>query len=114
MTFTINGNTLKKYEGNEEHVIIPDGVEAIADYAFYGAHQLRSVTFPVSLKEIGSDVFYDCEELQEIDLSHTKVHTIGENAFNNTKLKKIIVADKEELYCFDTMLQNFVEEKQDW
>lgn len=68
MTFTINGNTLKKYEGNEEHVIIPDGVEAIADYAFYGAQKLRTVTFPDSLKEIGSDVFYDCEELIEADI----------------------------------------------
>lgn len=65
MTFTISGTTLKKYEGSEEHVIIPDGIEAIDDYAFYGASSLQKVTFPDSLREIGSDVFYDCEQLQE-------------------------------------------------
>ena len=65
MTFTINGNTLKKYEGNEAHVIIPEGIEAIADYAFYGAAMMEQVTLPESLKEIGSDVFYGCEKLKE-------------------------------------------------
>ena len=73
--------------------------------------KLQTVLAPKSLKRIEKEAFYDCEELQEIDLSHTKVHTIGENAFNNTKLKKIIVADKEELYCYDTTLQKYVEEK---
>ena len=65
MAFTIIANTLKKYEGNDTHVIIPEGIEAIADYAFYGAEIMEQVTFPESLKEIGSDVFYGCEKLKE-------------------------------------------------
>ena len=65
MAFTIIANTLKKYEGNEAHVIIPEGIEAIADYAFYGAAMMEQVTFPESLREIGSDVFYGCEKLKE-------------------------------------------------
>ena len=94
MTFTINGNTLKKYEGNEEHVIIPDGVEAIADYAFYGAQKLRTVTFPDSLKEIGSDVFYDCEELIEADIPDS-VYYMGSAVFSRCrKLKKVRFSKK--------------------
>ncbi|MBE6128266.1 MAG: leucine-rich repeat domain-containing protein [Erysipelotrichaceae bacterium] len=65
MAFTIIANTLKKYEGNDTHVIIPEGIEAIADYAFYGAAMMEQVTFPESLREIGSDVFYGCEKLKE-------------------------------------------------
>lgn len=63
MAFVIRDAILKKYEGDEENVIIPDGITGIDDYAFYGAKNMRSVRIPDTVRELGSNVFYNCESL---------------------------------------------------
>lgn len=94
MTFTISGTTLKKYEGNEEHVIIPDGIESIADYAFYGAAGMQTVQFPGSLKEIGSDVFYDCEQLREAEIPDSVIY-MGSAVFSRCcRLESVKLSDR--------------------
>ena len=48
--FVIEDGVLKDYKGTEQHVVIPDGVTEIDNYAFFG-NQICSITFssPVSL-----------------------------------------------------------------
>ena len=65
MPFEISHDVLKKYEGNETRVIIPEGIREIADYAFYGAHAMEYISIPSSVKEIGTNAFYDCASLKE-------------------------------------------------
>ncbi|MBR3310710.1 MAG: leucine-rich repeat domain-containing protein [Solobacterium sp.] len=65
MGFEIVSGVLKKYEGNEKDVVIPEGVREIGDYAFYGAHMMETVSFPDTLKAIGMNAFYDCACLKE-------------------------------------------------
>ena len=49
---------LKKYFGNEEHVVVPEGVTKIEWYAFTNSN-LKSVTIPESIKDIDSRSFPD-------------------------------------------------------
>ena len=48
-------------------VEIPEGVEAIGNYAFYGCYYLREIRFPVSLRRIGSGLFTACPAIQRMD-----------------------------------------------
>ena len=54
---------------NEENFIIPEGVTAIEDRAFYGCYNLTSITIPSSVVSIGTNAFYSCKNLKTIVIS---------------------------------------------
>lgn len=64
-------------------VSLPAKLETIGEGAFSNCTSIANVIFPDNLQEITERSFWRCENLQEIDLSNTKVHTIGNNAFMN-------------------------------
>lgn len=49
--------------------------------AFQDCHSLTEVTFPASLKQIEMDAFMNCDHLPQVDLSHTQLTMIGQQAF---------------------------------
>ena len=55
--FVIENGVLKKYNGSEQIVNIPDGVIAIGDSAFEGCLSLESVVIPDSVISIGDKAF---------------------------------------------------------
>ena len=55
--FEIENNILKHYVGYSGYVTIPEGVEAIADFAFSDAYDLVLVEIPGSVTSIGIDTF---------------------------------------------------------
>lgn len=73
---------LESYDNNKrKSFTIPDGVEIIADSAFYGCTALKnSVTIPDSVKTICDNAFYDCMNLSYVNIG-SGVTYIGENAF---------------------------------
>ncbi|MDO4466968.1 MAG: leucine-rich repeat protein [Bacillota bacterium] len=94
MSFTIENRTLKKYEGNEENVIVPEDVKVIADYAFSHAKQMKHIVLPNTLEEIGDGAFYDCEQLETIDIPDT-VYYLGMGVFSRClHLKKVKLSNK--------------------
>lgn len=60
---------------------IPDGIERIADYAFYGCAALIGVTIPDSVTGIGSEAFVLCGNLTSIIIP-SGVTEIGRLAFS--------------------------------
>ena len=70
MKFTIENGVLKNgVRGmGEDTAVIPEGVTAIADNAFWGWGTLRTVWMPDSVTEIGEAVFSNCENLTEVRL----------------------------------------------
>lgn len=69
-------------EGDTYAITVPDGVEIIGDSAFLYCESLASVTFPASLKTIGSYAFYGCTGLAgELTLPEG-VEAIGSDAFD--------------------------------
>lgn len=47
---------------------VPNGIEIIGGYAFYGRPSLQSITFPQSLTALGTTAFYHCTGLKTITL----------------------------------------------
>lgn len=89
--FLINKGHLYYYKGDDEDVIIPEGVTHISRFAFKNNERIKSIIFPIgvvaideaafkgccnlerivlpqTLKQIGSVVFMDCKGLKEINL----------------------------------------------
>ena len=96
-SFDNNGNaTVKKYNGNEEYVTIPEkalkktsetdgqitatvhAVTTIGREAFYGNNSIKSVTSN-SIKELGSFAFFECTSLTIVTLPNAT--SIGDHAF---------------------------------
>lgn len=73
---------------------IPDGVEIIANSAFYNCTALQdSITIPDSVKTIGDSAFYECKKLNDLTLGSGVTH-IGDDAFESTyNLTSITVAN---------------------
>lgn len=81
--FVINSeNDLTEYNGTGEHVVIPDGVITIAEYAFNGITTIKSVVLPESLESIEEGAFFGCEGLTKISIPKNVVF-IEEYAFAN-------------------------------
>ena len=51
---------------------VPDGVEAIAPYAFFGCGSIESLTLPASLKTIGESSLDGCSSLANVYYSSTE------------------------------------------
>lgn len=63
-----------------EKVTIPEGVTKIDNYAFKGCG-LKSLKLPSTVKEIGKEAFYSCNQLSSVELGDG-VETIGSRAFS--------------------------------
>ena len=80
MNIIVKNNILCRYEGEESHVVIPDGVTSIGDCAFRDNKSLISVTIPSSVTSIGDEAFYDCKSLTSATIQ-SPIITIGRGAF---------------------------------
>ncbi len=66
--------------GGITDAVVPEGVTAIGDGAFYESPMLRSVTLPGSVRSIGMEAFSECPQLAEVNLAEG-LQVIGELAF---------------------------------
>lgn len=85
---------------------VPESVRTIADCAFEHA-KVTKVTTPNTLKFIGNNAFWDCQELVSISLGRS-VETLGRGPFRMcNKLETISVhKDNENLTVIDGVLYN--------
>ena len=60
--------------------VIPDGVTAIGDYAFYACFGLGKIDIPDSVNSIGNSAFAHCLTLRKVEIG-SGVTSIGEEAF---------------------------------
>lgn len=73
-----------------ENITIPEGITSLGLYLFRNCKNLKSVSFPSTLTEIGNEAFYN-SGLESIDLNG--IQTIGEYAFGKClSLKNVTVA----------------------
>ncbi|MEL7566185.1 MAG: leucine-rich repeat protein [Dehalobacterium sp.] len=98
-----------------EEIVLNEGLETIGESAFAGTTSLKALELPNSLTSVGETVFrgsglekidfshtrvetlprgifWDCENLQDINLGDT-ITVIGDGAFRNCTFKEIILPD---------------------
>lgn len=80
--FIIDKGVLTTYNGTSEKLIIPDGVESIADFVFFDKATIKEVVFPDSLKSIGNYAFSGCKSLKSLTFEDNIV-SIGNFSFAN-------------------------------
>ena len=94
-------------------VVVPEGVEGIASYAFEGQTGLERVVLPSTLRYIGVNAFRGCTALEEIDIPDSVVK-IDDGAFKNCtwlqdlRLPKNLEIIGNETFANCAMLPNLV------
>lgn len=69
-----------KYTGKEKVVMIPNGTEEIESSAFWDNQFIEEVIIPDTVVNLGGDTFYNCRNLQTINISKN-VRFMGNNPF---------------------------------
>lgn len=77
----IQNGVLEQYIGRDRVIIVPDGVEKIADNTFKACIFLEEVTLPETIVSIGKNAFKGCKRLKQINFPK-KLEKIGEYAFH--------------------------------
>ena len=78
--FVIENGTLKVYRGPGGDVVIPQGVTAIGDRAFYDCRRLTGVTIHGGVKRIGVSAFAFCTQMARVQIPGS-VKRVGDKAF---------------------------------
>ena len=82
--FEIEGTDLIEYIGDDDNVVIPKGITQINSYAFADC-QIKTISFPQTLKRICYSAFRNCAELKEIVLNEGLIE-IESSAFEGCKV----------------------------
>ena len=84
--FTKDLKSIVAYPDKREGVeyVVPDGVETIADCAFYMCESLKKVTLATSVVSVGEYAFFKCVGLESVTLNEG-LKTVGKNGFSFTE-----------------------------
>lgn len=77
-----------------QKVTLPEGIWKIGQKAFAGCESLKSIDIPQSCTVIDRLAFKSCTGLESVTIP-PNVETVGQDAFNNTLLKEVIIEDGE-------------------
>ena len=91
--FVIEDGVLKKYQGNEPVVIIPDTVKEIGYGAFEKDKTVLKVIMPDSVEKMENAVFNECENLMEIRFSHSLKEIPAHTCSGCLALEKVIIPE---------------------
>lgn len=85
--YTLDGTTITTGNACTGVLVVPEGVTAINDYAFYQAN-ITSITLPNSLTTIGEGIFYRNETLTSVTFGSGLLN-MGASAFAETRLTSV-------------------------
>jgi len=84
----IINNILYGYKGDKSHfyeLVVPDGIEKIAPYAFYEYGVLTSVTLNIGLLEVGEVAFFKCSSLTSVFFTNAEGWTFADVYHGDTE-----------------------------
>ena len=81
------------YRSAITEAIIPEGVEAVGDSAFFECFSLEKVVIPSSCRKVGANAFKGCSSLKELIIEEG-VEALSDYSFNGcASLKKVNIPD---------------------
>lgn len=86
-----------------ETVVLPEGVEEIADQAFSGCENLKNIMLPSTLKKIGFAAFSNCSSLTSINFP-AALETTGSGVFGKSGLVSADLSACTNLNNMDTSM----------
>jgi hypothetical protein len=86
-----------------ESVILPEGVEEIADLAFTNCTNLKNITLPSTLKKIGSSAFASCTSLSSINFP-ASLEVVSNGVFSKSGLENVDMSACINLKDLDTSM----------
>ena len=102
--FLTLGKVLLAYLGNEENVVVKEGIERIGQDAFFYSKNVKTVELPTTIKSIGVNAFIYNETLDSVLINSSKAPMLDGICFNeNTKIivKDIYLNDYKNGLFFD-------------
>lgn len=84
-----------------ESITMPDTIKSIGDYAFASSKNLKSIKFSQKLETFGSNSFFFCKDLEEIELP-ASIKDLGIYTFSGTGLKSVTIPESETLTEIDS------------
>ena len=91
--FVVEKGVLKRYNGKQTSIVIPETVKSIGNEAFKGCKKIKSVTMGKSVTSIGKQAFYECVSLTEV-LHPETIKRIGVGAFKYcSSLKNVFIPE---------------------
>ncbi len=110
VAFDKSGEKLAAVPCSQKKYIVPEGVTAIGEYAFF-CGEIQELTLPQSLHTIGAYAFWSCMNLQEVKVPDG-VSVIGKGAFMDCPhLQKAVIpasVTKMDDSAFDGADESFV------
>ena len=70
----------QSFAGQITHLVLPDGLVSIGNYAFYGCEVLGQVQLPATVTSVGDFAFRGCVKMTQLRLNEN-LKSIGESAF---------------------------------
>ena len=83
-----DGKLIKPVGSQPSHIVIPDDVEVIGEYAFANLHDIKSVVLHDRVKEIERGAFQNCHDLRRLIIPNNNTK-LGEEFFTDCKNLKI-------------------------
>lgn len=83
-----------------EIIRIPEGVEGIGNYAFYGCFRLREVSFPSTMTRIGYGMFNGCRQVCRL---HFAQDPADSNSLNPSVMKEVLDAVTNQIEAIVTL-----------
>ena len=83
----VGDHILLAYRGNNAKVEIPEGVKQIGSEVFKDHQELTQITIPESVSKIGADAFRNCSKLTRVN-GGTGLKTIVRGAFYGTQISE--------------------------
>ena len=67
-----------------------EGLTSIGEMAFFNSG-IQEIVFPSTLQQLAPDLFYYCDRLKRVDLSHTQITRIPESAFACSGVEEVLL-----------------------
>lgn len=81
-------------KGKQRHVVLHKGLKYVKSQAFENSSQLKSITLPSTLTEIGDNAFANCTKLEHIYASYAAPPTVSSTAFSGSTTSTVLHVPK--------------------